>query len=53
MVDFSKYRFIQEADWRPMVGVFPIVDLPTGNINDWASGGEERREIRSSGVVGR
>ncbi len=26
-----KYRFIQEADWRPMVGVFPIVDLPTGN----------------------
>jgi hypothetical protein len=25
-----KYRFIQESDWRPMVGAFPIVDLPTG-----------------------
>ncbi len=26
----AKYRFIQETDWRPMVGTFPIVDLPTG-----------------------
>jgi hypothetical protein len=25
-----KYRFIQEGDWWPMVGAFPIVDLPTG-----------------------
>jgi len=25
-----KYRFIQEGDWWPMVGVFPIVDMPTG-----------------------
>jgi hypothetical protein len=27
----AKYRFIQEGDWWPMVGAFPIVDLPTGN----------------------
>ena len=26
----AKYRFIQESDWRPMVGAFLIVDLPTG-----------------------
>jgi len=26
-----KYRFIQEAENRPMVGVFPILLLPTGN----------------------
>ncbi len=26
----AKYRFIQEADWRPMVGAFLIVDMPTG-----------------------
>ena len=28
-----KYRFIQEDEkgWRPMVGVFPLLELPTGN----------------------
>jgi len=26
-----KYRFVQEAENRPMVGTFPIVHLPTGN----------------------
>ena len=28
-----KYRFIQEDEkgWRPMVGVFPLVELPTGS----------------------
>lgn len=26
-----KYRFIQEADWHPQVGTFPIVELPTGD----------------------
>jgi hypothetical protein len=26
-----KFRFIQETDWRPQVGVFPIVVLPTGD----------------------
>ena len=28
-----KYRFIQEGDFRPMVGTFPILHLPTGNEN--------------------
>jgi hypothetical protein len=29
----AKYRFIQEDEkgWRPMVGIFPLVELPTGN----------------------
>jgi hypothetical protein len=26
-----KFRFVQEGDWVPMVGVFPIVTLPTGD----------------------
>jgi len=26
-----KCRFVQESDWLPMVGTFPLVDLPTGN----------------------
>ena len=25
-----KYRFIQETDYRPMVGVFPLLEIPTG-----------------------
>lgn len=30
-----KYRFIQEDDngWRPMVGVFPLFELPTGDAH--------------------
>jgi hypothetical protein len=28
-----KYRFIQEADYRPMVGVFPLLEIPTGDAN--------------------
>ena len=27
----AKYRFVQESHWLPMVGTFPLVDLPTGN----------------------
>ena len=26
-----KYRFIQEADWTPQAGVFPLLELPTGD----------------------
>ena len=25
-----KFRFIQETDWMPQVGVFPMVEVPTG-----------------------
>jgi hypothetical protein len=28
-----KYRFIQESDHVPMVGVFPLVELPTGSAS--------------------
>lgn len=28
-----KYRFIQETDYRPMVGVFPLLEIPTGDDN--------------------
>ena len=28
-----KYRFMQESDNRPMVGIFPLVETPTGDVN--------------------
>ena len=28
-----KYRFIQETDHRPMVGVFPMIEIPTGDAS--------------------
>jgi hypothetical protein len=28
-----KYRFIQETDYRPMVAVFPLLEIPTGDAN--------------------
>jgi hypothetical protein len=27
----AKFRFIEEAGWIPMVGTFPLLELPTGN----------------------
>ncbi len=38
----AKFRFIQESSWRPMVGVFPIVDIPTGNNTLGLGGGHYR-----------
>jgi hypothetical protein len=35
-----KYRFIQEGDYIPMVGVFPILHLPTGNQNRGLGNGD-------------
>lgn len=31
----AKYRFIQEDDdgWRPQIGVFPMIEVPTGDNN--------------------
>ncbi len=26
-----KWRFVQEGDWVPMIGTFPLVELPTGS----------------------
>jgi hypothetical protein len=36
-----KYRFVHEDEegWRPMIGTFPIVVLPTGNDNKGLGGG--------------
>jgi hypothetical protein len=28
-----KYRFVQEGKTTPMVGVFPLVELPTGDVS--------------------
>ena len=30
----AKFRFIQENNWLPQVGVFPLLELPTGSAND-------------------
>ena len=29
----AKYRFLEEADGRPQVGVFPLVEIPTGDTS--------------------
>lgn len=29
----AKYRFVEETDWLPQIGVFPLVDVPTGNAD--------------------
>ncbi len=29
-----KFRFIEERGWRPMIGVFPLLELPTGSAQD-------------------
>jgi hypothetical protein len=36
----AKYSFMQESDWRPMVGVFPIVTLPTGKSSRGLGSGQ-------------
>ncbi len=35
-----KYRFVQESDKIPMVGIFPILQLPTGNHNKGLGNGD-------------
>jgi hypothetical protein len=27
-----KYRFLKESKWRPEVGIFPFIELPTGSL---------------------
>jgi hypothetical protein len=34
-----KYRFIQETDWSPQVGVFPLLEIPTGNSDEGLGSG--------------
>jgi hypothetical protein len=35
-----KYRFIQEAGKRPQIGIFPQLELPTGNVNRGLGNGQ-------------
>jgi len=34
-----KYRFLQETDSRPQVGIFPLVEIPTGDADRGLGGG--------------
>ncbi len=29
-----KYRFVQETNWLPQVGIFPLLEAPTGSASD-------------------
>lgn len=35
----AKYRFVDEAEHRPQIGMFPLVELPTGNSDRGLGGG--------------
>jgi hypothetical protein len=35
----AKYRFLEETSWRPQLGTFPLVELPTGNSARGLGGG--------------
>ena len=35
-----KYRFLQEKKWRPQAGVFPFLELPTGDSNRGLGNGQ-------------
>ncbi len=35
-----KYRFVHETDNRPMIGIFPLVELPTGNSTQGLGNGK-------------
>ena len=35
-----KYRFVQETEKQPMVGIFPLVELPTGNESKGLGSGQ-------------
>lgn len=28
-----KYRFVHETKWLPQIGTFPLIEVPTGNLN--------------------
>ena len=35
-----KYRFVQEGEKIPMIGIFPLIELPTGNHNKGLGNGD-------------
>jgi len=38
----AKYRFIQETDWRPQVGTFTMLEVPTGSSSKGLGSGQVR-----------
>lgn len=40
-----KYRFLQETEDRPQMGIFPMVELPTGNASRGLGNGQARFTI--------
>ncbi len=36
----AKYRFVQESRKRPEIGVFPLIEVPTGNANRGLGNGQ-------------
>lgn len=34
-----KYRFVQETNGRPQIGIFPMAEIPTGNADDGIGNG--------------
>jgi hypothetical protein len=38
----AKYRFVEETERRPMVGIFPLLELPTGDATRGLGGGHYR-----------
>ena len=34
-----KFRFLQESDFLPQVGIFPLLEIPTGNASDGLGSG--------------
>ena len=40
----AKYRFVEEDEegWRPQIGIFPLLEVPTGNAERGLGGGHAR-----------
>jgi hypothetical protein len=41
----AKYRLIEEAAWRPQAGVFPLIEIPTGNATTGTGNGAVRTRL--------
>jgi len=35
-----KYRFVHETDWLPQIGIFPLLEAPTGNRSEGLGNGK-------------
>jgi hypothetical protein len=48
----AKYRFIEETTWRPQLGVFPLVEMPTGDSDQELGGGHVQVFSAAPGAAG-